>query len=246
MLRSSVRRGVLQRLLQRGLSSSTTPAASQGAHLALEGFIARRESSRALAAFDKLQPAQQSDPDLLQHAERTAGPTGLRGGLLALPDFAADDATQLAVIYTLDACLQQQRLEDALLLFAAARERDVVVDLPTVEALLRELVAARRMDEAVAIVKSFRAQDDVRPTEQTLKPVLIAGMEQQRFEDVEAMLVHCGTIGVDISPEMAMTIVMVEFEDSPEQDHVGLLKIMYYLEDKLIEDMATRGKPDLS
>ncbi|KAE9002787.1 hypothetical protein PR001_g17356 [Phytophthora rubi] len=256
MLRSSVRRGVLQRLLQRGLSSSTTPAASQGAHLALEGFIARRESSRALAAFDKLQPAQQSDPDLLQRLALLVVKSGqpheapraaqMLSGLLALPDFAADDATQLAVIYTLDACLQQQRLEDALLLFAAARERDVVVDLPTVEALLRELVAARRMDEAVAIVKSFRAQDDVRPTEQTLKPVLIAGMEQQRFEDVEAMLVHCGTIGVDISPEMAMTIVMVEFEDSPEQDHVGLLKIMYYLEDKLIEDMATRGKPDLS
>ncbi|KAE9115034.1 hypothetical protein PF007_g10165 [Phytophthora fragariae] len=250
MLRRSTRRGVLRRFLQRGLSSSaaprTAPAASQDVHLAVESFIARRESSRALAAFDKLQPAQQSDPDLLQRLALLVAKRGqpheapraaqMLRGLLVQSDFAVDDATQLAAIYTLDACLRQQRLQDALLLFAAARERDVLVDLPAVDALLRALVARHRVDEAVAILKSVTAQHDVRPTEQSFQPVLGAIMQQQRYEDVEALIEHGRVNEVDFSPETYDPLVDLSQQQYSDENVERLGKFMEYVNDALRAD----------
>ncbi|EGZ11202.1 hypothetical protein PHYSODRAFT_520486 [Phytophthora sojae] len=250
MLSSSARRGVLRRLLQRRLSSSAAPrtaaAPSQDVHLALESFIARRESSRALDAFDKLQPAQQSDPELLQRLALLVAKRGqpheapraaqMLCGLLTQPEVAVDDSTQLAAIYTLDACLRQQRLEDALLLFKATRERDVLVDLPAVDALLRALVGAHRVDEAVEILKSTTSQHDVRPTEQTFQPVLVAIMQQQRYEDVTALIEHGRVNEVDFSPETYDPLVDLSQQQYSAENVERLGTFMAYVNDALKED----------
>ncbi|KAG6583150.1 mitochondrial protein [Phytophthora cinnamomi] len=250
MLRSSARRGVLRRLLQRGLSISAaaraSPAPSQDVHVSLESCIARRESSRALAAFDQLQPAQQSDPGLLQRLALLVAKRGqpheapraaqMLCGLLAQPGFAADDATQLAAIYALDACLRQRRLEDALLLFAAAREHDVLVDLPAVDALLRALVAARRVDEAAEILRRVTAQHDVRPSERTFQPVLVAVMRQRRYEDVAALIEHGRVNEVDFSPETYDPLVDLTQEQYSAEDVERLGRFMEYVNDALRAD----------
>lgn len=215
MLSSSARRGVLRRLLQRRLSSSAAPrtaaAPSQDVHLALESFIARRESSRALDAFDKLQPAQQSDPELLQRLALLVASAGSRtrpargADAVRLADAAGGRGGRL---HAAGGHLHAGRVSAA----AAAGGRavavqsdaraDVLVDLPAVDALLRALVGAHRVDEAVEILKSTTSQHDVRPTEQTFQPVLVAIMQQQRYEDVTALIEHGRVNEVDFSPEV--------------------------------------------
>ena len=226
----------LRRLMQRGISSAATAAVrasptatvaardTQQLELLLEKSVARCDVSRALAAFDKLQTDNgykvTLDVQLLQRlallvAKRGRPQEALRAAqilqyvLRQAPHFQADDRTQLAVIYTLDACLQQQMqpprrgLEDALLLYAAASKNDVLLDLPAIDALLQALVDARRVDEAVALLNTVVAQhDNVRPTEQTYEAILVAMMQQKRYEDVMEVIEHGRAHGVAFSPEV--------------------------------------------
>ncbi|KAG7384813.1 hypothetical protein PHYPSEUDO_002199 [Phytophthora pseudosyringae] len=251
LLSSSVRRGVVRRVLRRGLSGSAapraSPAASTDVNLVLESSIARRESSRALAAFDKLQQeAAAQDPQLLQRLALLVAKRGqpheapraaqILRQLLAQPSFKADDATQLAAIYTLDACLRQRRLEDALLLFQAAIEKDLLVDLPAVDSLLRSLVDAHRVDEAVGILKGVTTQHDVRPTEQSFQPVLVAVMQQRRYEDVVALLEHGRANEVDFSPETYDPLVDLSQEQHTTENVERLGTLMEYVNDALRAD----------
>ncbi|KAL4150985.1 hypothetical protein PRNP1_010371 [Phytophthora ramorum] len=238
---------VLRRVLSRGFSVSAaaraSPAASIDVHLSLESCIARRESSSALAAFDKL---PSSDPQVLQRlallvAKRGQPHEAPRAAqilltLLDQPHFAVDDATQLAAIYTLDACLRQRRLEDALQLVDAMQQKDVVVDLPAVYTLLTALVGAHRVDEAVSMLKKVMTQHDVRPTEQTFQPVLLALMSQRRYEDVVALLEHGRESDVDFSPETYDPLVDLSEEQYTSENVERLGTFMEYVNDALRAD----------
>ncbi|KAF4032472.1 Pentatricopeptide repeat-containing protein long [Phytophthora infestans] len=251
MLSSSVSRSVVRRVLLRGLSSSVAPralpSASVDVKLVLERSIARRESSRALAAFDKLeQDASLQDPQLLQRLALLVAKRGqpheapraaqILRHLLSQPNFEADDATQLAAIYTMDSCLRVRRLEDALSLFQAAKEKDILVDLPAVNAMLEALVDAHRVDEAATILKSIAAQHDVNPTEQTFQPVLVAVMQQKRYEDVVAVIEHGRTHGVDFSPETYDPLVDLSLEQYTKADVERLGIFMEYINSALDAD----------
>ncbi|KAF1780367.1 hypothetical protein GQ600_18206 [Phytophthora cactorum] len=251
MLSSSVPRGVVRRVLLRGLSSSaatrTLPTASVDVKLVLESSIARRESSRALAAFDKLQQeSAPQDPQLLQRLALLVAKRGqpheapraaqIMRFLLSHPGFETDDATQLAAIYTLDSCLRARRLEDALLLFQAAKEKAILVDLPAVDALVKALVDSHRVDEAVTIVKNITAQHDVNPTEQTFQPVLVAVMQQKRYEDVMALIEHGRVHEVDFSPETYDLLVDLSLEQYTDKDVDRLGKFMEYINNALEAD----------
>ncbi|ETP35129.1 hypothetical protein F442_16620 [Phytophthora nicotianae P10297] len=242
---------VMRRVLRRCMSSSvaprTLPAVSPDVRLVLENSIARRESSRALAAFDKLQQESSlQDPQLLQRlallvAKRGQPHEAPRAAqilrlLLSQPSFKADDATQLAAIYTIDSCLRVRRLEDALLLFQAAKEKDILVDLPAVNALLKTLVDAHRVDEAVTILKNITAQHDVNPTEQTFQPVLVAVMQQKRYEDVVALIEHGRRHEVDFSPETYDPLVDLSLEQYTNEDVERLGKFMEYINNALETD----------
>jgi pentatricopeptide repeat protein len=249
MLSSSVRR-VWRRALVRGVASSAAPrvlpAASSDGVVALDQSIASHESSRALAAFDKLQEQQQQDPELLQRLALLVAKRGqphevpraaqLLCSLLSLPQVPADDRTQLAAIYTMDACLRHRRVEDALLLFNAAREKDILVDLPAVGALLRSLVDAHRVDEAVSILKSVTAQHDVRPSEQTFGPVLVAVMQQRRYEDVVALLEHGRANEVAFSPKTYDPLVELSEEQYTAENVARLGTFMEYVNSALTAD----------
>ncbi|RLN55040.1 hypothetical protein BBJ29_006553 [Phytophthora kernoviae] len=251
MLRVLATRGVARRWLWRSFSSAsapqTAPAACSDTRLLLESSIAQRESSRALACFDKLgQEAGHQDPELLQRlallvAKRGAPHEAPRAAqilrnLLIHPEFTANDHTQLATIYTLDACLRQRRLEDALLLFQSAREKDVIVDLPAIGSLLKALVNAHRVDEAVGILKVITTQRDVRPTEQIFIPVLIAVMQQQRYEDVMALIEHGRVNEVDFSPDTYDPLVELSQEQYTAANVERLGKFMEYVNDALRVD----------
>ncbi|KAF4140197.1 hypothetical protein GN958_ATG10610 [Phytophthora infestans] len=251
MLSSSVSRSVVRRVLLRGLSSSVAPhalpSASVDVKLVLESSIARRESSRALAAFDKLeQDPSLQDPQLLQRLALLVAKRGqpheapraaqILRHLLCQPNFEADDATQLAAIYTMDSCLRVRRLEDALSLFQAAKEKDILVDLPAVNAMLEALVDTHRVDEAVTILKSIAAQHDVNPTEQTFQPVLVAVMQQKRYEDVVALIEHGRTHGVDFSPETYDPLVDLSLEQYTKADVERLGIFMEYINSALDAD----------
>ena len=228
----------LRRLLPRRFSTAAirpSPAlkvAVRDKHhleLLLEQSIARCDASRALATFDKLQT---TDPQhgykptlsipLLQRLALLLSKQGrpheaLRAAQIlssilrqAPPRFLADDHLQLAVIYTLDACLQLQQnrqmrrgLDDALVLYAAATEQNVLMDLPAIEALLQALVDARRVDEAIVLLHKVVAQhDNVRPTERTYEAVLVEMMQQKRYEDVVDVIEHGRAHAVAFSPEV--------------------------------------------
>ncbi|KAG1697946.1 hypothetical protein DVH05_015430 [Phytophthora capsici] len=244
-------RGVMRRALLRSLSSSAAPhaapAASTDVKLVLESSIDRRESSRALAAFDRLQDQSESqDPQLLQRLALLVAKRGqpheapraaqILRQLLAKPDFEAGDNTQLAVIYTMDACLRQRRLEDALLLFQAVNEKDILVDLPAVNLLLKSLVDAHRVDEATDILKNVTTQYDVRPTEQTFQPVLLAIMQQKRYEDVVALIEHGRVNDVDFSPETYDPLVDLSEEQYTTENVERLGIFMQYVNDALRAD----------
>eukprot|EP00644_Phytophthora_capsici_P009402 jgi/Phyca11/526824/estExt2_fgenesh1_pm.C_PHYCAscaffold_130084 len=241
----------MRRALLRSLSSSAAPhaapAASTDVKLVLESSIDRRESSRALAAFDRLQDQSESqDPQLLQRLALLVAKRGqpheapraaqILRQLLAKPDFEAGDNTQLAVIYTMDACLRQRRLEDALLLFQAVNEKDILVDLPAVNLLLKSLVDAHRVDEATDILKNVTTQYDVRPTEQTFQPVLLAIMQQKRYEDVVALIEHGRVNDVDFSPETYDPLVDLSEEQYTTENVERLGIFMQYVNDALRAD----------
>ncbi|POM79015.1 Hypothetical protein PHPALM_3390 [Phytophthora palmivora] len=250
-------RGMLRRVLVRSLSSSgaprVLPAASGDVRLVLERSIARRESSRALAAFDKLQEdCATQDVQLMQQLALLVAKRGqpheapraakILRHVLSQPDFEADDATQLAAIYTMDACLRRKRLEDALLLFQAATEKDILVDLPAVDALLQALVDAHRVDEAVTILGKVTESHDVRPTEQTFQPVLIAIMQQRRYEDVMTLIEHGRAHDVDFSPETYDPLVDLSEQQYTTENVEQLGKFMQYVNDTLRADGVSGSK----
>ncbi|RLN95865.1 hypothetical protein BBJ28_00025993, partial [Nothophytophthora sp. Chile5] len=181
----------------------------------LETSIVRREASQALACFDRLQQqteAMQNDPALLQRLALLVAKRGdkreipravqILRNVLATPGFVVDDYTQLASIYVMDACLRLERLQDALQVYEAAIASDVLLDLPVYDALVRALVDAGRVDEAEAILKSTMTQNDVKPTERTFAPILVAIMQRCQYEEVTALLDHGRSNGVDFSREV--------------------------------------------
>ncbi|CAI5742627.1 unnamed protein product [Peronospora destructor] len=245
MLRSL---GTLRRVLLRRISTFSTsrilPVASKDTKLVLRKSIACSEPSQALAAFDKLQ--QESvvqDPQLLQQLALLVAKRGqphetpkavkILQQLLTNRSFQTDDTTQLAAIYTLDACLQQRRLQDALMLFKAVQEKDILVDLVVVDALLKMLVDAHQVDEAVDILKSVMKQHDVRPTEQTFETILIAMMHQQRYEDVVALIEFGRVNQVDFSTETYDPLVDLSQEQHTAENAERLGKFMEYVNDAL-------------
>ncbi|KAL3660795.1 hypothetical protein V7S43_014197 [Phytophthora oleae] len=247
----SATRGVMRRALLRSLSTSAAPRASPAVctdvRLVLESSIDRRESSRALAAFDKLQDQSESqDPQLLQRLALLVAKRGqpheapraaqILRQLLAQPDFEAGDNTQLAAIYTLDACLRQRRLEDALLLFRAVIDKSLLVDLPAVNMLLKNLVEAHRVDEAADILKNVTTQHDVHPTEKTFQPVLLAVMHQRRYEDVVALIEHGRVNDVEFSPETYDPLVDLSQEQYTTENVERLGIFMQYVNDALKTD----------
>ncbi|RLN88933.1 hypothetical protein BBJ28_00013708 [Nothophytophthora sp. Chile5] len=183
----------------------------------LETSIVQREASQALACFDRLQQqteAMQNDPALLQRLALLVAKRGdkreipravqILRNVLATPGFVVDDYTQLASIYVMDACLRLGRLRDALQVCAAIAA-DVLLDLPVYDALVRALVDAGRVDEAEAILKNTMTQSDVKPTERTFAPILVAIMQRCQYEEVTALLDHGRSNGVDFSREVRAT-----------------------------------------
>lgn len=246
-----MRRGVGRRLLVRSLSSSLAshalPVASLDAKQSLEWSIARHDPSRALAAFETLHlEAGQDDQQLQQRLVLLLAKRGqpreipraaqILCHLLAQPGLKVDDTTQLAAIYTLESCLGLRRLEDALKVFEAARDKDIVVDLPAINAILKELVNAYRVDEAVAMVKSLTTQHEVRPTEQTFQVVLVALMKQKRSQDVVALIEHGRKNEVDFSPRTYDLLVNLSQEQYTTKNAARLDKLVEYINDALLVD----------
>uniref|UniRef100_A0AAV1V8B3 Pentacotripeptide-repeat region of PRORP domain-containing protein n=1 Tax=Peronospora matthiolae TaxID=2874970 RepID=A0AAV1V8B3_9STRA len=229
--------------------------------LLLEQSIVRCDASRALATFDKLQTTDHAHGyslagrvPLLQrlalllskhgrpHEALRAAP--ILSSILrqAPPRGQADDRLQVAVLYTLDACLEQQRqtrrgLDEALVLYAAATEQQVLLDLPALEALLQALVDARRVDEAVVLLHNVVAQhDSVRPTERTCEAVLVAMMQQKRYEEVVDVIEHGRAHAVAFSPETYDVLVDLSQEQYTAANVERLGKFMEYVNDALRAD----------
>ncbi|CAI5733629.1 unnamed protein product [Peronospora destructor] len=185
MLRSL---GTLRRVLLRRISTFSTsrilPVASKDTKLLQQESVVQ-------------------DPQLLQQLALLVAKRGqphetpkavkILQQLLTNRSFQTDDTTQLAAIYTLDACLQQRRLQDALMLFKAVQEKDILVDLVVVDALLKMLVDVHQVDEAVALIEFGRVNQvdfstgGERERETTCDPLVDLSQEQHTAENAERL-----------------------------------------------------------
>ncbi|KAI9919107.1 hypothetical protein PsorP6_011493 [Peronosclerospora sorghi] len=240
-----IRRGA--RLFSSSAALHALPTAVNDIKRVLENSIARLESSRALAAFDKLQQDSAThDPQLLQRLALLVAKRGkphetpraayILQHLFSQPTFQVDDATQLAAIYTMDACLRHRRLDDALRFFQAANKKNLVVDLPAIDALLKMLVERHRVDEAVTIMKNVTTRHEVRPTEQTFQAVLFALMQQKRYEEVIELIEHGRKNAVAFSPMTYDPLVDLSEKQYTENSAERLGKFMEYVNNALKMD----------
>ncbi|KAL7682111.1 putative tetratricopeptide-like helical domain superfamily [Plasmopara halstedii] len=252
MVCSFMHRGVVQRLLIRGLSRSLAlgalPVSSIDKRNILERSIASCEPSHALAAFETLQQdSSHCDQQLLQRLVLLVAKRGqphqvpqaaqIFLHLLSQPNCKVDDTTQLAAIYTLDSCLRLRRLEDALLLFNAVKDRNIILDLPALNAMIEALVDAYRVDEAMTMIKSIiTSQHEVRPVEQTFQSLLMALMKQKRYEDVISLVEYGRTNEVDFSPATYDPLVELSQKQYTSKNAVRMNKLMEYINNALLAD----------
>ncbi|KAL7995295.1 putative tetratricopeptide-like helical domain superfamily [Plasmopara halstedii] len=238
MVCSFMHRGVVQRLLIRGLSRSLAlgalPVSSIDKRNILERSIASCEPSHALAAFETLQQdSSHCDQQLLQRLVLLVA----KRGQPHQPNCKVDDTTQLAAIYTLDSCLRLRRLEDALLLFNAVKDRNIILDLPALNAMIEALVDAYRVDEAMTMIKSIiTSQHEVRPVEQTFQSLLMALMKQKRYEDVISLVEYGRTNEVDFSPATYDPLVELSQKQYTSKNAVRMNKLMEYINNALLAD----------
>lgn len=71
-----------------------------------------------------------------------------------------------------------------------------MLDLPAYDALLRALVDADQVDDAVSILKEVVAQKDVSPTETTYAPLLWALMSRFDYTELIDLIDHGRTHGI--------------------------------------------------
>lgn len=73
-------------------------------------------------------------------------------------------------------------------IYEEAINAGVVLDLPAVDALLKALIEADKVADAVEILKEVTAAKDLMPTQQTFFPVLLALMERCEYREVISVL----------------------------------------------------------
>ncbi|KAF1313526.1 Multidrug resistance-associated protein 1, partial [Globisporangium splendens] len=213
----------------------------------LENSITLRDPIQALAYFDRLQKAKPSQVVaqrlailLAKKGESVAQITRaqeLLKSVYMLPALQIDDYTKLASIYVVDACLRHNMIDEAVEIYEEALNAGVVLDLPAYDALLKALVEAGQVDDAVAILKELVAQNDVSPTQQTYAPLLMALMERFEYDELIGLIDDGRKHGIIFTMETYDPLVDLGEQQQDDLDHIdGLEKFMVYVNEALEED----------
>ncbi|GLD95931.1 hypothetical protein PINS_up004609 [Pythium insidiosum] len=245
----------LKRRAPAALGAATSAVDPHDLEALLEQSIARRDPGEALAYFNCLdQPPSVSTSQRLavllakQRAlHQTRRALEIMQTVFGVPHFSPDDYTQLACIHVVDACIQQDLVQEAVEIFQTCQRLDVPLDLGAYNALVNALVQHKRLDQAEETLRSIVSAQLVALPEDAFGPLLEALMTQGNYEQVTSLIDH------GRKHDVAFTFVtydplveMAEKVDDSDDDELWerLEQFMTYVNAALEEDGLTAFNDD--
>ncbi|KAJ0404941.1 hypothetical protein P43SY_005940 [Pythium insidiosum] len=240
----------LKRRVPSTLGAATSPVDPNDLEALLEQSIARRDPSEALAYFNCLdQPPSVLTSQRLavllakQRAlHQTRRALEIMQAVFGAPQFSPDDYTQLACIHIVDACVQQDMVQEALEVFQACQRLAVSLDLGAYSALVSALVQHRQLDQAAETLRSIVTAQLVALPEDAFGPLLAELMAQGKYEQVTELIDHGRKHAIKFTFVTYDPLVeMAENVDDSDDDELWerLEQFMTYINAALEEDGLT-------